>query len=311
MKILYTCIFLLTTTLNWAQFDVNDFGIITIGAGYKKTTHQGFYAQSTITPFSNGSVFVNADNYSLPEETGKCLSPELKAYISNENTLASINFDFAYYFIGVIAGIGDDKFPDRFQPGKLDIILSTPSPNIQSVDAVSDLKREKRFWCYDIIDVNATFGSKSLTLGFDVGWKALGFSWPGTYFLDNSNTYAYHDTGSGKDKGFRFYIGPSIGFRKNLIEELGLVLFAGANYLPNIFGDPKFSRKLINPYIHASLFFGAEKGFGLHFNYQFLKGKNEFTGMRYTSLSSEAITLNSDLKVTQLELKLSYFFTRN
>jgi len=173
MKYQFTLAFVLCTVFSQAQFDANDFSVISFGGGLKKTSHQGFYTKSLVTPFSNGSVFTNADDYTLPEESGQCLSPQLRAYISNDNNLTTINFDFVYYFLGVIAGIGDDKFPDRFQPGKLDKILSTPSPLIQSVNAPSNLQREKRFWCYDIVDINATFGNKAITLGFDVGWKAV------------------------------------------------------------------------------------------------------------------------------------------
>lgn len=310
MKSILSVFFLLYSLVVFSQIDANDFSVISITGGIKSTSHYGYYVKSSITPTSAGNPFANYNDYTLVKEKGNVFTPEFRLMGSSDNGLMSINLDGVIYLVGIIAEGKNSNYPDRFKPGKFDVLFSTPSPQIQSVNAANDISRDKRFWCFNFVDVNATFGDKAVTWGFDLGWKAIGFTYPGTSFNDTSNTYSYHDSGPGGDRGFRFYIGPSMGIRKNISEKICFTSFLGVNYLPNIFADEKFKRQMVNPYINLNLFLGADKGVTLQLAYHFLKGKTEFTALDYSGPSSVSHRVTSDLIVNQLEIKAGFYLSK-
>lgn len=297
-----------------SQVDFDSFRVFTIGAGIMQTKHQGFYSTQKIR---TGNFNIESIPVVRPIEKASIINPELKAYAGNDMQCGQATFAGVFQMLGLLLDSKNMRL-ERLSGGKFQKIMSSSTKGIEADNFPTNVANDKRFWCIDFIDITFTAGHSKLKYGFDMGWKAIGFSFPGTSLNNSSNTLLYRFEDTHEDNLLRFKLGPAISFQSNIAKHLSLLSFAGCNYLPNVFSSGQYKRKLLNPFFNAAFFIGKDRGLALTFTYNYLLGKNKhmvISNGPQTSSSGAVELVNSygdvALKITQFETKLCIYINKD
>lgn len=286
------------------QVDVFGSNVITIGGEFKQTKHTGFYVKASSLSSAPPTIYQNS-KFSFVTDKGNAANIDANYFIFQDNNIQMYNLDGFIYLLSYFGNMGSNH------NGELNYSLSkyvtTPSEALASVDNAVDYTKPSRFWNFNLIDINASFGKKKLTAGINLDWKLIGLTGPFTWFQDKSAQYTYINMQSATNS--KILMGPNIAFRQN-IKSLAFVCLAGVNFCANISGDyeKKGDFKInYNPFLKTTLFFGKKAGAYIGLKYEFISAASKLQIVDNSSINAPSYFAIDKMKVNQLELKLGLY----
>lgn len=291
----------------FSQVDVFNYEAVTIGGEYKQTKHEGFYVKTNVLAGTT-TLVDQTSKFSFVKDQGSALNIDANYFIFEKNNIQIYNIDGLIYLLSYFGNMSSNHSGELYY--SFSKYVTTPSDNLSQVNSPVDVSKSSRFWDFNLIDINASFGKKKVTAGFNLDWKIIGITGPFTWFQDKSNQYTYICMQSASKS--KILAGPNIAFRQNM-KTLAFVCVTGVNFCANRYGDFKNNGDFkinYNPFLKATLFFGKRAGAYLGFKYDLIKASSKLQIADHSSATSTSYFAENKMSVNQFEVKLGIYFKR-